>query len=117
MTDKPDPLEEWIRHSMEAVSVPAGLETRIRETVARRRRRRLLAGFAAVAAVVLVGWASLFLFPGRPVPAPPKTVFSVSLVDSPPPPLELKGIDFTARVEVTEEGLAFRFIDGGKHNE
>jgi len=105
----PDPLDDLVRRTVDAVPVPAGLDVRIRRTVARRRL-----ALGAAAAILIAGGLAFYRL--RPVePAISGPVFS--LREPAPASLELKDVAFTVEVRPGEPGLAFRFVKGGPSHE
>lgn len=114
MTSGADPLDDLVRRGVDAVPVPAGLEARIRASVARRERRRLGLGLAAVAAAVMVG-SVVFTLLSRTDP-PPMAGPVVPLSD-PALRLELNETQLTTSVASAGDGLVFRFAKGGSSDE
>ena len=105
-----DPLDDQIRRTVEKIPIPEGLEDRIRRSATLRRRARwAVAGLAAA--------ALLLLWP-RPHPVEPSGTGPIfSLRDPAPESLEMKPIAFTAEIRSGSEGLSFRFVKGGPHDE
>ncbi len=107
-----DPMDDPVRRTVGSLPVPAGLEVRIRASVARRRRAR----WAAVAAAALVGVGAALVWP-RPRPVEPGVSGPVLLISEPVPPLEMRGVQLSVEARATGEGLAVRFLRGGPSDE
>ena len=98
----PDP---WFRRPLERVPVPAGLEARIRATVARRRagRRAALAAAALLVALTVALWPR----PSWPSPKP----LEISLREPVPEPIRLNESSIGTEVESDGHALVLHFSE------